>query len=234
MIGMIDWTTMKEKFDVAYDVKILPKTDEDPIRSLQDWVFPAVDNGGTWGCKEYLHAHDGPAGDWTHEHSHKWFEYVKDYRVAVQAGGLFGMYARLLSDRFTTVYTFEPNPESFHCLVRNCQKDNIVKMQAALGSRLGQCSLAGVPADMGLTKIATQNGSIPVLTIDILQLQHLDLLALDCEGFEEHILQGGISTIQRCKPVITCESSDSYGRMWELLGYKKVSQSRSDGVYIPI
>src|SRR5271169_24297 len=92
------------------------------IDCLQHWVVPSNDN--TWSVIKK---------EWEEHHSKKWLLGMKDKRFVIQAGGSIGLYPRLLSDIFEMVYTFEPNGLSFYCLSHNCQKDNIIKMQAALG-----------------------------------------------------------------------------------------------------
>jgi len=53
--------------------------------------------------------------------------------VCVQAGGAVGVWAKRFAQVFDVVYTFEPNPTSFHCLCTNAPELNVVKMNAALG-----------------------------------------------------------------------------------------------------
>ena len=75
----------------------------------------------------------------SHSHRNKLLKHipVNRRRDVVCAGGNQGLYPRLLSEIFENVYTFEPDPLSFHCLAANCQKSNIVKIQAALGRERG-------------------------------------------------------------------------------------------------
>ena len=45
--------------------------------------------------------------------------YLKGKKVVVQAGGNCGMQVVKFAEFFDTVYTFEPDPVNFHCLVNN-------------------------------------------------------------------------------------------------------------------
>src|SRR4051812_41824122 len=67
----------------------------------------------------------------------KALQHCTQRRVAIQAGGACGTYPLWLSQYFETVYTFEPDPVNFTCLVANCQQANVVKIQAALGLAKG-------------------------------------------------------------------------------------------------
>ncbi len=127
-------------------------------------------------------------------------------RVIVQAGGCMGMYPRLWANHFDTVYTFEPDPINFYCLVANCPAERIIKMQAALGATAGVGSIQGAPPhNAGFGRLMA-GGNVPVLRLDDLALPSVDVLQLDCEGGEEDIIAGALSTIARSRPVISVEA----------------------------
>ncbi len=217
-----------------FNYKILRQSDDDPIRQLQDWYISAIDTGGTWGTWDGDLGGTGQIGDWLGAHRHHWFKWIKNYRVAIQLGGNVGFYPRILSDAFDYVYTFEPDPEAFTYLVMNCQKDNIIKFNCALGKEITGCHMNRMPELLGCNSIAGKDsGHIPMLTLDTFNFHVVDLLALDTEGYEEHILRGGLETVARCQPVITCENGENLNKLWEEIGYKKVAQSSADGVYTP-
>ena len=144
--------------------------------------------------------------------------YVKDKKVVVQAGGWQGMYPLLLSDIFDRVYTFEPDPINFHCLVNNCQKSNILKYQAALGSESKIDTfeiVTGGKYATGQGRIK-HNGSydedfqveeIPVqtMTIDSLGLKECSLIMSDTEGWGLELLRGASDTIRKFLPTIILE-----------------------------
>lgn len=198
---------------------------EEKIENVDKWMWIKQDTG----------AWDGPKNDWLTSHSQKYFEYVKSFDVCIQAGGNQGMYPRLLSDRFKYVYTFEPDPLNFHCLVNNCQKDNIFKFNAALGDTAGDIFLSrGSMTNTGTHTVnKTGNGfKVHQMTIDSLNLEHCDLIALDIEGYEESALLGGINTIQRFRPVIVAERGvGSIEKVLENLGYMGRGNSVSDKIF---
>jgi hypothetical protein len=53
--------------------------------------------------------------------------YLKNNKVAVQAGGNCGMQVVKFAEFFENVYTFEPDPINFNCLVNNLLYDNVFK-----------------------------------------------------------------------------------------------------------
>jgi FkbM family methyltransferase len=195
------------------------------IDGLTDWLWIKQD-GAAWTW---------PQHDWIHEHRIKWFKHVQQFRVCVQAGGNQGMYPRLLAQKFEHVYTFEPDPLNFHCLVNNCQQDNIIKMQAALGdcNRMIRVERFGM-GNTGAHKVSHDGITcIPQLTLDSLNLNSCDLLCLDVEYYELYALKGAQATICKHLPVVTAERATS--ECHELLrqwGYVHVDTSAEDHVFV--
>jgi len=202
----------------------LLRTRTETIYGVGPWYWITEDDG----------AWEGPKKDWA-SHLTEYKKYVKNWEVVVQAGGCQGMYPRLFADHFRRVYTFEPDPLNFIVLVNNCQKDNIFKMQAAVGAKLGMVSVKrNTPKNVGMNTVQDDQGNryIPMLTIDSLVLDKCDLIQLDIEGYETNAVKGALKTIERFKPVIACER----GRkeildLIEPFGYKEVAQSIADTIY---
>ena len=130
-------------------------------------------------------------------------------KAVVEAGGHHGLYAMLFSRMFQAVYAFEPNPLNFHCMVNNCQADNIVKIQAALGNEAGTVRSYFDPDNTGASIVAPEvNSGLPMLPLDSFKLPALDLLWLDVEGFETRCVHGAEAHIAKFKPVIVVERAD--------------------------
>lgn len=146
-------------------------------------------------------------------------KFCTDKKVVIQAGGNCGLYPRIYSEIFETVYTFEPDPINFFCLVQNVKKNNVIKFQSCLGSNH---NLVSVEIDKNLlekkgynsgTFQVTGKGIIPTIKIDDLELEECNLIHLDIEGFEGYALEGGIETIKKCKPII-CLEINGLGRQY--------------------
>jgi FkbM family methyltransferase len=167
------------------------------VDGLAPWLWIKTDSG----------AWEGPKQDWESSHKEKYYKYVTDFSLCVQAGGNQGMYPRLLSEKFGTVITFEPDPLNFHCLVNNCQKDSIIKINGALGNSHKMVKLKrGSMSNTG-THTIRDHGEITTIQfmIDDLALTSCGLIALDIEGYELYALQGAVKTIETFKPVIIVE-----------------------------
>jgi FkbM family methyltransferase len=199
------------------------------IDTVGPWVWVKEDNE-LWNIISY---------EWQHL-KELWGKHVKKYNVCIQAGGAFGMYPRLLADTFKTVYTFEPNPLSFYCLVNNCQSPNIIKINMGLGEAPGTALIktAGL-SNPGEARIKDNGDTrIQLTTIDNLSLEACDFIQLDVETYELNALKGAAETTRKYNPVISVENGNE--EILEFLNtlapYKHVGSfgigsDRSDDVY---
>lgn len=127
--------------------------------------------------------------------------------VAVQAGGNVGVMPYLLSKHFGKVVTFEPDAENFACMQRNVSAPNVERRQAALGAEPGRAALTRKPDNCGGHYINGGGDAVAVETIDALNLDACDLIALDVEGMELLALLGACRTIERFRPTIMLEDN---------------------------
>ena len=165
---------------------------------------------------------------------------TRQRREIIQAGGGSGMYPRLWSADFETVYTFEPEPRNFYCLVANCPSERIIKLQAALSDRSGFCTIDRIDGDgnIGTARISVrgQGDTVPTFRLDDFNFPVVDVLQLDCEGHEEWVVSGAQVLIERNQPVIALESPTKRIAEWLTdLGYEEVGRTggNPDIVYAP-
>lgn len=174
-------------------------------------------------------------------------KYCKNRRVVVQAGGNCGVYPKIYSELFETVYTFEPEPLNFFCLNKNAQNKNIIKIQACLGDshKLVNVTLPASNFKKGInigTYQISGSGDFPMLKIDDLNLNVCDLIHLDIEGFEGSALIGSLETIRRCSPTICLEINGLGGKNgWSFdrlsyflseLNYIQIEKTEDDYIFV--
>lgn len=164
-------------------------------------------------------------------------------RVAVQAGGNAGVHPVELAKLYERVITFEPERLNYECLLENARDySNVEAHQAVVGNRNKP---VGIAAAQGLKndKLCVNTGSfmvdgdgdIPQIRIDDLDLDQLDFLQLDVEGWELNALKGAEKTIERCSPVIMIERFEHGDDPEPFLierGYNRIVKGVYDHVYV--
>lgn len=167
--------------------------------------------------------------------------YLNGNKVVIQAGGNCGMQVIKFAEFFDTVYTFEPDPVNFHCLVNNLNYNNVIKLQCCLGDSHKLVSMNKLEGATGGFYVNQNFGNIPTLRVDDLNLSSCDFIQLDVEGYQLFALRGAINTIQKFKPVISIEldwverynfSHKDIINFLINLGYEKVSSYTSDHIYV--
>ena len=167
--------------------------------------------------------------------------YLKGNSVAIQAGGNCGMQVVKFAEHFDTVYTFEPDPINFYCLNKNLPFTNVIKMQCCLGESHKLISMNSLDNEIGGFYVNENNGNIPTIRIDDLNLNNCDLIQLDVEGYQLYALRGAFNTINNFKPVICIEfdwieryslTHKELNNFLENLGYVKVDSYTSDQIFV--
>lgn len=135
-------------------------------------------------------------------------KWVKDLRVAVDVGAHCGLWSMHLVKRFNFVHAFEPV-----ALHRKCFELNVYNRRPqmsrllypyALGEKEGLISIHTADTSSGDSWVNGE-GDIPMKRLDDFDLQEVDFIKLDCEGYELFALRGGEELLKRCKPCVIVE-----------------------------
>ena len=178
---------------------------------------------------------DGPINDWD-MNIKKIMQHVYGRGVVIQAGGNCGMYARFYARYFNSIHTIEPEELNFKCLSENIKEYPMIKgYRAALGEVPGYVKISGGGyRNCGTFRVRELKQEdelgIEMTTIDEMDLNHVDLIHLDLEGFEEKALRGAMHTIKKFKPTVITERNRGENLL-SSLGYKQVRLPKMDVLF---
>lgn len=146
---------------------------------------------------------------------HEVFErYITKDSVVLEGGCHIGTHTMKLAQLAKTVYCFEPLDSSRSLLEENLTLNNLENVfvsNSGLSDELSSTSFAWVSKDnIGGAVLKNEGDDIPLVTIDSLNLEQLDFIKLDIEGYEKKAILGGLETIKKFTPVITLECWDNY------------------------
>jgi len=169
---------------------------------------------------------------WEHNLHYVFERYINKNSVVLEGGCHIGTHSIKLSMLAKQVHCFEPLRESNTLLRKNIHRNNcnnIVVYNEALSdiegtsnfawmliSNVGAAGLNDNPMGIHNTGILTNEAEmyeVKTITIDSLNLDKLDFIKLDVEGYETKVIEGAINTIKKCRPIITLECwSNHFGQ----------------------
>jgi FkbM family methyltransferase len=139
----------------------------------------------------------------------------KSFRTAVDVGGHVGLWSYNLARRFGVVHAFEPISAHRECFARNVDMPNVHLHPIALGEKFGTVGMYSAPTSSGDSYVKGE-GSIEMRRLDDFNLQDVDFIKLDCEGYELYALRGGEETLKRWKPVVCVEQKPGKAQQFGL------------------
>jgi FkbM family methyltransferase len=164
------------------------------------------------------------------------YRYVTDWRGCVDAGANVGMWTRNLMADFETVHCFEPNPVFIECWKRNIPADQNAHLhEVGLGAAEGTANFDG-PLDQRLQRTP---GDITIKTLDSYELDNIDFIKIDVDGYEDLLLQGAKETLTNNSPVINIEMKTAKrpkvveisSKILADIGYRMKIRTRSEEVW---
>ena len=132
----------------------------------------------------------------------------------LDVGANFGYYSVVLAHTFgphLQAYAFEPNPTVYERLVRNITLNSGVAVHPfmlGVGDQPGKLGMTCHESNSGTARL-DGDGDIAVTTIDTFcaqrDINRVDVVKVDVEGFELKVLHGAKSTFLRDHPVVLIE-----------------------------
>ena len=154
---------------------------------------------GFWVPSNDIHLGDWKAGKpFTQNKCLLQFQkYCKKHNVkfnhVLDIGAWVGTWSMAMNEYCGRVVAFEPESLHYECLVKNVSED-IETHQLAVGAEEKMISLS--QDDFTQSKRVLGEGTIPMVTIDSLQLDDVDMIKIDVEGYEMEVLKGASKTLE--------------------------------------
>jgi FkbM family methyltransferase len=138
-------------------------------------------------------------------------KHCREFNVAIDVGAHVGLWSYNLAHAFRQVEAFEPVVAHQECFEKNVlrappgQRLCVTTIHyCALGAADGMVDIDSEPGSSGNSTVRF-GGQIEMRTLDSFGISHVNLVKIDCEGFEENVLRGGEQTIRAWKPTIVVE-----------------------------
>ncbi|MBK6743683.1 MAG: FkbM family methyltransferase [Hydrogenophilales bacterium] len=172
--------------------------------------------------------------------------FVKKQRVAVDIGCHVGLWSRPLAAIFQQVVGFEPLALFHQCYKLNAPTARLEPY--ALGDSDDVVDIVLPNNNTGMAHVVPDSegsGSLRMYRLDDFQLVNVDLIKIDCEGYEYPILLGASDTINSSRPVVVVEQKPHayFEKYWgqyaameymlDVLNYKIGKRVIDDWVLVP-
>jgi len=181
---------------------------------FQGWWFP--DNEDHFPKMMKKSTDKGGPAEYQYQVRDRSLTHARRRGVALDIGANVGLWSRSLCKHFSNVIAFEPVALFRECLVRNVTADNLQVKDFALGDQRTTATMIITEGNTGHTHInpaSIGQGDTQVYRLDDLDLDTVDYIKMDCEGYD---LQGAEKTIKRCRPVVVVEQKphDAYSSQY--------------------
>ena len=154
---------------------------------------------GFWVPNNDLHFEDWKAGKSFTQNKCllKFIDYCvdknKNFNHILDIGAWVGTWSMAMNKFCGRVIAFEPDSLHYQCLVKNVT-DDVETHKLAVGSEEKLISLS--EDNFTQSKRIVGEGSIPMITIDSMKLDDVDLIKIDVEGYEMEVLKGAKKTLE--------------------------------------
>ena len=156
-------------------------------------------------------------------------KFIKEDSVCMDLGAYFGELTIPMAELCPKGLVLAVEPQMVLCQILggNLQLNsipNVKTLEIAVGESSAITNMVSVQphsytVNWGLTKTlqSTDHPTVPIHSVDELELPGLDFIKIDVEGFEPNVLRGMKETIEQYKPVIYLEYEQNKSEIDEIL-----------------
>ena len=127
-------------------------------------------------------------------------------------------FLRNYGDSYKKIYAYEITPETYQILVSNLKDyPNVVYYLKGVGDTRSSLSVVNSSADASAnTVFVSDNGTIPMVTLDEDIGEKLTMIKADIEGFEQEALLGAINHIKNDHPKLLISVYHKNEDLWKI------------------
>jgi FkbM family methyltransferase len=173
------------------------------MKLVKDWYLPSNDVS----FEPYI-TKEG----YQHLQRKKILDFIKSKKKklnnCIDVGSHVGFWTKELALNFNHVFCFEPIADVRECFYRNVSNNNLTLFPFGLGSENKKINVLYDPKNTGQTHADVKgNIEIEIKKLDDYQLQinKIDFIKIDSEGYELEVIKGASKIIERDKPFINLE-----------------------------
>lgn len=195
---------------------------------IEKTVFHSNPYDQSWYEKDYFISKDG-VGEFPLHHCKVTYQesipYIKGTRNAVDIGARDGEFTRYLHHNFNHVFCFDYRSRKlFH---KNVDLTKVTHFRCGLGEAHKKEYVSG-GGSMTTGRIPREKYyEMQLYTLDEFNLQDVDYIKIDVDGYELKVLQGSIETIKKYWPLLVLEQENNERSaidFCENLGYELVAR----------
>ena len=124
------------------------------------------------------------------------------FKTILDIGAWCGTWSLAMQKYAENIFCYEPNKTHFACLEKNLAPfSNVSLYNCAIGNEEGFVKLTEETATQN-TRVIQEKGDTKICTIDSLNLDNIDLIKIDVEGFEMEVLKGATETIKNVQYIM--------------------------------
>ena len=120
----------------------------------------------------------------------------KKFNHILDIGAWVGTWSVAMNKYCGRIVAFEPDPLHYECLIKNVPED-VETHQLAVGQEQKMISLS--KDNFTQSKRVIGEGTIPMITVDSLKMDDVDVIKIDVEGYEMEVLKGALETLKTTK-----------------------------------
>ena len=145
-------------------------------------------------------------GEYCHPEIEMILSLVNKDSIYIDIGANIGTHTVSIAPHVQQVYAFEPDVNNYELLVANTRDYNNISV---IKNAVSNCdSFGNTEFNFGKTRFVESDGSSISRTIDSYDIEKIDFVKIDTEGFELRILQGMTGVLTNQQPSILVEMQD--------------------------